>query len=577
MNKRDNDVLLALTSGTFKTQRDLAAFCKCSLGAVNASVKVLTENGYLDSEMFVTAKGMSRLSKTAPKRAVLLDSQYGLRTASTARQTPTALLKIQGETLIERLIRQLREVGVQEIYVVAGFAKEQFEYLIDKYGVELLVNTEHGKRHPLHAFSAAAPYFENCYIVPCDVWCRSNPFRQAELYSWYLVTDDLTTDSFVRINRKLELAVTKQHESGNEMTGIAYITADMARPIRERLEKSIRDRRYFGLWEDTLVDGGKLILQSRLLPANTVRRIDDFEDVLELDSQMSLPLAQVAQLLGVAETAVQNVSVLKKGAVNCSYTFLCNGEKYVVRVPSYGIAKPAIQSHESSVYQALQGHGLADEVIHINDNTGLKISRFIDGVRQCDPFDDEDVRRCLTALRHVHEQHIHVTHRFDLFDTVNYFESLWGDSPSVYTDYQETKSAVFSLRRYIGAHKAEECLTHIDPVPENFLMGDGTVRLIDWEYAAMQDPHVDVAMFCLYSLYNRAQVDRAINLYFGGTADRETRIKIYCYMAVGGLLWSNWCESKHKGGTEFGVYALKQYRYAKEYYRIVKEELEGAL
>ena len=93
----------------------------------------------------------------------------------------------------------------------------------------------------------------------------------------------------------------------------------------------------------------------------------------------------------------------------------------------------------------------------------------------------------------------------------------------------------------------------------------------------MQDPHVDIAMFCLYSLYNREQLDRAIDIYFGGKAPYETRIKIYCYMAVGGLLWSNWCESLHKRGTEFGIYALKQYRYAKEYYRIVKDELKGEL
>lgn len=40
-----------------------------------------------------------------------------------------------------------------------------------------------------------------------------------------------------------------------------------------------------------------------------------------------------------------------------------------------------------------------------------------------------------------------------------------------------------------------------------------------------------------------------------------------------GLLWSNWCEYKKSLGVEFGEYSLRQYRYAKEYYRIVKEEL----
>ena len=39
-------------------------------------------------------------------------------------------------------------------------------------------------------------------------------------------------------------------------------------------------------------------------------------------------------------------------------------------------------------------------------------------------------------------------------------------------------------------------LTHIDAVPDNFLFTrDGDIRLIDWEYAAMQDPHVDMPCF----------------------------------------------------------------------------------
>ena len=90
----------------------------------------------------------------------------------------------------------------------------------------------------------------------------------------------------------------------------------------------------------------------------------------------------------------------------------------------------------------------------------------------------------------------------------------------------------------------------------------------------MQDPHVDIAMFCIYALYDRRQVNRLINLYFEGKCKEETRIKIYCYIAVCGLLWSNWCEYKRSLGVEFGEYSLRQYRYAKEYYKLACEEMK---
>ena len=111
-------------------------------------------------------------------------------------------------------------------------------------------------------------------------------------------------------------------------------------------------------------------------------------------------------------------------------------------------------------------------------------------------------------------------------------------------------------------------------MPDNFLFSGDDLRLIDWEYAGMQDPHVDIAMFCIYALYDREQIDHLIDLYFENACPRETRIKIYCYVAACGLLWSNWCEYKAALGVEFGEYSLRQYRYAKDYSRLALAEME---
>ena len=100
----------------------------------------------------------------------------------------------------------------------------------------------------------------------------------------------------------------------------------------------------------------------------------------------------------------------------------------------------------------------------------------------------------------------------------------------------------------------------------------------------MQDPHVDIAMFCIYSMYGKKQIDKLIDIYFeeDGGCDKATRAKIYCYVSVCGLIWSNWCEYKRNLGVEFGEYSLYQYRYAKEYYKFsvelmneIGESMEG--
>lgn len=131
---------------------------------------------------------------------------------------------------------------------------------------------------------------------------------------------------------------------------------------------------------------------------------------------------------------------------------------------------------------------------------------------------------------------------------------------------------IFALQGFINEKVENICLTHIDAVPDNFLFtSNGDVMLIDWEYSGMQDPHVDIAMFCIYALYDQNQVDKLIDIYFENNCQKRVRQKIYCYIAACGLLWSNWCEYKRNLGVEFGEYSRRQYRYAKEYCKLFKE------
>lgn len=276
---------------------------------------------------------------------------------------------------------------------------------------------------------------------------------------------------------------------------------------------------------------------------------------------------------------ISHVSALKQGMTNRSFLFSCRGERYIIRVPGEGTGRLISRRQEAEVYRTVQGRDLCEDVLFLDPDTGYKLTRFISGARTCDPLAPSDTAACMAKLRAFHRLGLRVDHEFDLFGRIAFYESLWEGRPSAYPDYRETKAAVLALKPFIDANAGERTLAHIDAVPDNFLFfpdgqGGEALRLIDWEYAAMQDPHVDVAMFCIYAMYNRDQVDRLIGQYFTEGCPVKTRIKIYCYIAVCGLLWSNWCEYKRSLGVEFGAYSLAQYRYARDYCGIVRRELE---
>lgn len=574
MNKRDFDALLVLSKKEYSNQRELANSCDCSLGGINNSLKKLYKEGLIDDKMRVTQKGGALIKESSPKRAVILAAGFGIKLSLFSAEKPKPLLEVKSEILIERVIRQLQEVGITEIYVIVGFAKEKFEYLIDKFNVTLIINSQYSEKNNLHSLALAEKYLENCYVIPGDLWCEANPFNSRELYSWYMVSNAKNDEDYVRVNRKQELVIT--NNDANDMLGIAYLLGADAEVVRDRLSLMKNDRRYKGaFWEEVLYEKDKLLLGARVVNDKDVIEINSIYDLQEFDAPRMIPIDEVAKALKVDKEKITDITILKKGMTNRSLLFSCGGERYILRLPH---KKERLDyNREFKAYNAVKNKELADDVIYFNCETGLKISKYMNDVHFCDPYNKTDVQKCMKKLRQLHLSDLKVDCEFDLFRQLEYYEKLWGNEKSVYPDYENTKKNVYSLKEYIDKQEKENCLCHLDPVQDNFMMPNNSenwndIRLIDWEYAGMQDPHLDLAMFCLYAMYDKKYVDLLIDEYFENNCPRETRLKIYCYIAIGGLVWSNWCEYKLKNGAEFGEYSIKQYRFAKEYYRIVKEE-----
>ena len=73
-------------------------------------------------------KAITEFKQKTPQRAIILAAGFGMRMVPINTEMPKGLLEVNGEPLIERIIKQLHEVGIKEIFVVVGFMKEKYEY-----------------------------------------------------------------------------------------------------------------------------------------------------------------------------------------------------------------------------------------------------------------------------------------------------------------------------------------------------------------------------------------------------------------------------------------------------------------
>lgn len=261
---------------------------------------------------------------------------------------------------------------------------------------------------------------------------------------------------------------------------------------------------------------------------------------------------------------------------NKSFLFDVQEQSYICRIPGPGTEVLINRKQEKAVYDAAKHLDISEQVIYFDPENGYKIARYYDGARNGDPASLEDIRKCMALLHHFHDSGLTVEHSFDLRERIGFYELLCKSHGSIlFEDYPEVHDHMMILLDYLEGLGRPRTLCHIDSNFDNFLiLPDGQVRLIDWEYAGMCDPLIDLAMCAIYSYYKKEQTETLMTAYFGRTASEEERTIVYAYMALGGFLWSLWAVYKSALGEEFGDYTLIMYRYAKDFFRTVQKNLQ---
>lgn len=115
---------------TYKEFHLLLSFC-ASLPPKKLDLRLseeLESKGLLHQGQ-LTDQATNELKNYRVDNAVILAAGLSSRFAPISYERPKGLLKVRGEILIERQIKQLQAAGINEIFVVVGYKQEFFYYL----------------------------------------------------------------------------------------------------------------------------------------------------------------------------------------------------------------------------------------------------------------------------------------------------------------------------------------------------------------------------------------------------------------------------------------------------------------
>lgn len=118
--------------------------------------------------------------------AIILAAGYSSRFVPLCFDVPKGLLIVKGETLIERQIRQLKEIGINKIYIITGAYAKQFEFLKTKHNIKLIFNPDYSSKNNFASIYVARDVLVNSIISSSDLYFTKNVFQNQAEHSYYL-------------------------------------------------------------------------------------------------------------------------------------------------------------------------------------------------------------------------------------------------------------------------------------------------------------------------------------------------------------------------------------------------------
>lgn len=577
LTNNEFSLLTVFASGRALSQRAMASETGLSLGSVNRTVKALEERGFVH-EGSLTHDGVRALEPYKARNAVIMAAGLSSRCAPISYEKPKGLLRVRGERLIERQIRQLHEAGIRDVTVVVGYRKEDFFYLEDAFGVDIVVNEDYAVRNNHATLFRVRERLGGTYVCSSDNYFTENPF-EPYVYESYNAAVYLSgrTDEYCLQTRGKQRRIVSASPGGEDtwaMMGHAYWTPAFAQAFMSMLEAEYdRPETAPKLWDDVFLShAGELTMVMRPYPEGVIYEFDSLDQLQSFDAEFidnvgSGVLDNICATLDCVRAEIVDVRPLQQGLTNLSFYFSCKKKGYVYRHPGAGTDDVINRQAETFALKVARDLGLDETFVYEDPEAGWKIARFVPGCAEFDYHDDGHVECALQMARRLHTSGVVSLWSFDFYDESKKIEGLLIDAGWEFpSDYQVLASSIAALIAPLRAGAGESVLCHNDLYGPNLLVHDGTMSLIDWEYAAMGDYGCDFGNFIAQgSGYTVEQAIATMPKYFGRPVTSEEEFHLLACTALVGWYWYVWALFKECKGAPTGEWLYVWYKAAKEF------------
>lgn len=501
---------------------------------------------------------------------------------------PVGFLDLEETTVIERLINILNTYEVDKIILVVGYRSEYYEELSLKKSLTLVHSNKYKWTGTMHSLYLAKEVIEDDFIlVESDVVFEEraiNHLLKNKDENSVLITSESGSgdEVFVEVKNHGVFRMSKDiHQLGKidgEFIGLSKISYNTYKAMIEDFET--HNRNLYLNYEYSLINNTEVgTLGYEKLDDLVWTEIDTEENYNNLKHVIYPKLKRkeiqvreeyvkecISNALDIEQNRIIDIERLG-GRTNKNYSLVIDGERYVTRLPGNGTEKFIDRLNEKINSAIAYDLGLDSETIYFDENSGLKVTKFIPEAETLNPTTGKKVENIILmakGLRVLHTSGRKFHMDFNPFRSVEFYEKAVVEANGkLFDGFEEVKNKCMALEKRLDELGLTIAPCHIDPLPENFIRsGKDRIYIIDWEYSGNYDAMWDVAAVSLECNLSEDEENLLLEEYFGQYDVNVIKEKVLIHKVMQDMFWCTWAAAKVAKGDEY-LYNYSIFKFAR--------------
>lgn len=225
------------------------------------------------------------------KRAIIMAAGVGKRMHPVTLDTPKPLVWVNGKRMIDTVIDGLHQNGIREIYVVAGYLREKFEILKEKYPELVIIeNPLYDSCNNISSLYAAREYIPESVILDGDQIVYHPEILKPEFQrSGYCCrwVEDGTKEWLLQTENGVVTSCSRTGgQKGWQLYSVSFWSAEDGKRLKYHLEREFEEKKNRDIyWDDVALFcyPKEYRLGIREIKDGDLVEIDSLEELAALD------------------------------------------------------------------------------------------------------------------------------------------------------------------------------------------------------------------------------------------------------------------------------------------------------